>query len=119
MLPGWGEMILPPAHSRLRRATMLDKEKATPRLRTRRISCSAVWISAMLHIYCRLLTTELTDLERQYLHKRIAEEHTQLERLEKSRAEQQADIFLVRGTPVSAASELDIDITLRADEVIE
>jgi hypothetical protein len=24
--------------------------------------------------YCRLLTTELTDLERQYLHKRIAEE---------------------------------------------
>jgi hypothetical protein len=89
-------MILPPAHSRLRRATMLDKEKATPRLRTRRISCSA-GISAMLHIYCRLLTTELTDLERQYLHKRIAEEHTQLERLEKSRAEQQADIFLVRG----------------------
>ena len=24
--------------------------------------------------YCRLLATELTDLERQYLHKRIAEE---------------------------------------------
>ena len=38
--------------------------------------------------YCRLLATELTDLERQYLHKRIAEEHAQLERLEKSRAEQ-------------------------------
>jgi hypothetical protein len=36
--------------------------------------------------YCRLLATELTDLERQYLHKRIAEEHAQLERLEKSRA---------------------------------
>jgi hypothetical protein len=33
--------------------------------------------------YCRLLATELTDLERQYLHKRIAEEHAQLERLEK------------------------------------
>jgi len=31
--------------------------------------------------YCRLLATELTDLERQYLHKRIAEEHAQLERL--------------------------------------
>src|SRR6266478_1937126 len=30
--------------------------------------------------YCRLLATELTDLERQYLHKRIAEEHAQLER---------------------------------------
>jgi hypothetical protein len=40
--------------------------------------------------YCRLLATELTDLERQYLHKRIAEEQAQLERLEKSRAEQQA-----------------------------
>lgn len=38
--------------------------------------------------YCRLLATELTDLERQYLHKRIAEEHAQLERVEKSRAEQ-------------------------------
>jgi hypothetical protein len=31
--------------------------------------------------YFRLLATELTDLERQYLHKRIAEEHAQLERL--------------------------------------
>ena len=40
--------------------------------------------------YCRLLATELTDLERQYLHKRIAEEHAQLERLEKSRAQQRA-----------------------------
>jgi hypothetical protein len=34
---------------------------------------------------------ELTDLERQYLHKRIAEEHAQLEQLEKSEAEQQVD----------------------------
>jgi 5-bromo-4-chloroindolyl phosphate hydrolysis protein len=38
--------------------------------------------------YCRLLATELTDLERQYLHKRIAEEHAQLQRLEKSQPEQ-------------------------------
>ena len=36
--------------------------------------------------YCRLLATELTDLERHYLHKRIAEEYAQLKRLEKSRA---------------------------------
>ena len=36
------------------------------------------------------IASELTDPERQYLHKRIAEEHSQLERLEKSRAEQQA-----------------------------
>jgi hypothetical protein len=34
--------------------------------------------------YCRLLATEFTDLERQYLHKRIAEEHAQLEQLEKA-----------------------------------
>jgi hypothetical protein len=34
--------------------------------------------------YCRLLATELTDLERQYLHKRIAEEHAELERLERT-----------------------------------
>jgi hypothetical protein len=32
--------------------------------------------------YCRLLATELTELERQYLHKRIAEEYSPLERLE-------------------------------------
>jgi hypothetical protein len=31
MLPGWGEMILPPTHAWLRRAPMLDKEKATAR----------------------------------------------------------------------------------------
>jgi hypothetical protein len=36
--------------------------------------------------YCRILATDLTDLERQYLHKRIAEEHAQLERLEESMA---------------------------------
>ena len=40
--------------------------------------------------YCRLLVTDLTDLERQYLHKRIAEEHAQLERLEKRDAKQLA-----------------------------
>ena len=32
--------------------------------------------------YCRLLATELTDIERECLHKRIAEEHAQLKRLE-------------------------------------
>jgi hypothetical protein len=31
--------------------------------------------------YGRLLATQLTDLERQYLHKRIAEEQAELERL--------------------------------------
>ena len=32
--------------------------------------------------YSRLLATELTDSERQYVHKRLAEEYAQLERLE-------------------------------------
>jgi hypothetical protein len=31
VLPGWGEMILPPAHTRLRRAPMLDEQKTTAR----------------------------------------------------------------------------------------
>ena len=39
--------------------------------------------------YCRLLATELTDLERQYLHKRIAEEHAELARLEKTQRMQE------------------------------
>jgi DNA-binding transcriptional regulator GbsR (MarR family) len=37
-----------------------------------------------LERYCRLLATELTNLQRQYLHKRIAEEYAQLKRLEKA-----------------------------------
>jgi hypothetical protein len=35
--------------------------------------------------YCRLLATELIELERQYLHKRIAEEYAQLDRLERAK----------------------------------
>ena len=31
--------------------------------------------------YCRLLATDLTDLERRYLHKRIPEGHAALDRL--------------------------------------
>jgi hypothetical protein len=43
-----------------------------------------------LERYCRLLATELTDLEREYLHKRIAEEHAQLKRLEKRQQKPEA-----------------------------
>jgi hypothetical protein len=43
--------------------------------------------------YCRLLATELTDLERQYLHKRIAEEYAQLEKLKKRQSESQETIL--------------------------
>jgi 5-bromo-4-chloroindolyl phosphate hydrolysis protein len=45
--------------------------------------------------YCRLLATELTDVERQYLHTRITEEHAQLERLEKSQGEQRTNVVTV------------------------
>lgn len=31
--------------------------------------------------YCRLLATELSEAEREYIHKRIAEERTEFERL--------------------------------------
>jgi hypothetical protein len=40
--------------------------------------------------YARLLAGELTDFERQYLHKRIAEEHAELERLQESHPQQPA-----------------------------
>ena len=56
-----------------------------------------------LERYCRLLATELTDLERQYLHKRIAEEHAQLERLKKSDEEQCVEV-----RPLSTGEHCDM-----------
>ena len=38
--------------------------------------------------YCRLLATELTEIERQYLHRRIAEEYAELKRLQSEPVEQ-------------------------------
>ena len=37
---------------------------------------------ANLQRYARLLATQLTELEREYLHKRIAEEHAEVTRME-------------------------------------
>ena len=37
---------------------------------------------ANLQRYARLLATQLTELEREYLHKRIAEEHAEVARVE-------------------------------------
>jgi hypothetical protein len=45
--------------------------------------------------YARLLAGELTELERQHLHKRIAEEHAELERLQESQPQQ-------AGVPIAA-----------------
>ena len=53
--------------------------------------------------YCRLLATELTDLERQYLHKRIAEEYAQLKRQKKGEEEQQAEV-----RPISTGEHCDM-----------
>ena len=41
--------------------------------------------------YSRLLATPLTDLERQYLHRRIAEEQAELERLAQTKLSSQQD----------------------------
>ena len=53
--------------------------------------------------YSRLLATSLTDLERQYLHKRIADEQAELERgelqLSQSRPSDQAAVHLASRTP--------------------
>jgi len=52
--------------------------------------------------YARLLATELTELEREYLHKRIAEEHAELERLQASPPEQ-AQSLLIAADAVGAS----------------
>jgi hypothetical protein len=52
--------------------------------------------------YCRLLATELTDLERQYLHKRIAEEYAQLEQLEKAASPRDASPRDTRGEQMAS-----------------
>jgi hypothetical protein len=49
----------------------------TPDVRTTRIAAH----EANLQRYARLLTTHLTDLERAFIHRRIAEERLALERL--------------------------------------
>lgn len=43
-----------------------------------------------LRRYCQLLATDLTDLEREFIHKRIAETRRALEQLEDSLADAQA-----------------------------
>jgi hypothetical protein len=53
--------------------------------------------------YCRLLATELTDLERHYLHKRIAEEHAQLEQLEKAGYRANASAGNIRDEQVASS----------------
>jgi hypothetical protein len=51
-----------------------------------------------LNAIAGFLLLRLTDLERQYLHNRMAEEHVQLERLEKSQPEQQAEVIAAAET---------------------
>jgi hypothetical protein len=50
-----------------------------------RTECGA--IGKILNAIAGFLATELTDLQRQNLHKRMAEEYVHLERLEKSQTQ--------------------------------
>ena len=61
--------------------------------------------------YCRLLATDLTDLERQYLHKRIADEHAQLKQLEKGKESGK------RGSSANLAPATDDSSVERSDEL--
>jgi hypothetical protein len=61
-------------------------------LTSKRPKCGA--IGETLNGIAGCLQPSLPILERQYLHKRIAEEYAQLERLEKSQAQQQADLVM-------------------------
>jgi hypothetical protein len=65
--------------------------------------------------YCRLLATELTDLERQYLHKRIAEEHAQLERLEEKR---QAEVHLIEGATGGRCDRFQEETPVGLDQLL-
>jgi hypothetical protein len=57
--------------------TIAAEMMMTPDVRTTRIETH----EANLKRYARLLTTELTDLERAFIHNRIAEERLALEKL--------------------------------------
>jgi hypothetical protein len=56
--------------------------------------------------YARLLATDLTELERQYLHKRIAEEQAELERLQESQPEQAGVVVAADAMGKRTASNL-------------
>ena len=55
--------------------------------------------------YCRLLATELTPYEREYIHKRIADERAKLERLE-AEAGQREDRPMADAATVNASRML-------------
>jgi hypothetical protein len=57
--------------------------------------------------YARLLATELTELERQYLHKRIAEEQTELERLQASPPGQAEPVIAAEAVGASKVERLN------------
>jgi hypothetical protein len=58
--------------------------------------------------YARLLATELTELERQYLHKRIAEEQAELERLRTSPPGQAEPVIAAEAVGASKVERLNL-----------
>jgi hypothetical protein len=59
--------------------------------------------------YCRLLATKLTDHERQYIHKRIAEERVELDRLVKFGQPTAADAVAAPQPPEKLSETLSRD----------
>ena len=55
---------------------------AEVRIKTDYLNAKILSHRANLQRYARLLATQLTELEREYLHKRIAEEHAEVARVE-------------------------------------
>jgi len=60
---------------------------------------------ANLQRYFRLLATQLTELEREYLHKRIAEERTEVSRLELLQAGKQRSQTRMPAQPILRSTE--------------
>ena len=58
------------------------KDAQRVRIKTDYLNAKILSHRANLQRYARLLATQLTELEREYLHKRIAEEHAEVARVE-------------------------------------
>ena len=67
-----------------------------------------------IQCYARLLATQLTELEREYLHKGIAEEQAALERLQTSSPEQAEMVIATGAVGASKVERLDRQVSARA-----
>lgn len=68
----FGRPFSAPIHNRSSRGRTMNREARNALIRAHQNN---------INRYCRLLATQLTDVEREYVHKRIVEERQQLEKL--------------------------------------